>query len=416
MKVRYISKENTTLKTVDIPEAGADNMDGIIHIPAWLSYDANWIDTESLLLIQFLVGNSIVYTYYIDYTYMPNEKWLYFFNSLGGVDSVRLQNGKGDSYMLSFNEYQTSNNGAQTASWRTLYQIKNQSNTDNIDSYLAEFYKELIRSVSIYEVEDDTVFFPTLPMPRLGNSLDIPYKMERYGNYAMISHPVLISTKDVGFSEVSNNLFSVKIDYVRAKEESSAQNAKPVKQILRNDFIDFVVSNVFSITSLTIKIRGINIRTLINGVEFAPKTASGIDSVWSEKILTFDLLPNSNVNHIAIRVESHLTSAIEISVASDILVLDSRFESIKSIKINGLNRKITLSHLVKKHGHQEGINIEVPNTRQLNMDDVFMDMLHFLGKNATVDVRNTPAIGLSGHADDIGNYLTFDRNITIQHD
>jgi hypothetical protein len=111
-----------------------------------------------------------------------------------------------------------------------------------------------------------------------------------------------------------------------------------------------------------------------------------------------------------------LTSAIEISVASDILVLDSRFESIKSIKINGLNRKITLSHLVKKHGHQEGINIEVPNTRQLNMDDVFMDMLHFLGKNATVDVRNTPAIGLSGHADDIGNYLTFDRNITIQHD
>jgi hypothetical protein len=127
--------------------------------------------------------------------------------------------------------------------------------------------------------------------------------MERYGNYAMISHPVLISTKDVGFSEVSNNLFSVKIDYVRAKEESSAQNTKPVKQILRNDFIDFVVSNVFSITSLTIKIRGINIRTLINGVEFAPKTASGIDSVWSEKILTFDLLPNSNVNHIAIRVE-----------------------------------------------------------------------------------------------------------------
>jgi hypothetical protein len=81
--------ENTTLKTVDIPEAGADNMDGIIHIPAWLSYDANWIDTESLLLIQFLVGNSIVYTYYIDYTYMPNEKWLYFFNYISNLFNFR---------------------------------------------------------------------------------------------------------------------------------------------------------------------------------------------------------------------------------------------------------------------------------------------------------------------------------------
>jgi hypothetical protein len=71
---------------------------------------------------------------------------------------------------------------------------------------------------------------------------------------------------------------------------------------------------------------------------------------------------------------------------------------------------------VKKYGPQEGLNLELPDMKQLYMDDVFMDMLHFLGKNATVDVRNTPAIGLSGHANEIGNYLTLDRNIIIQHD
>jgi hypothetical protein len=406
----YRNRENGIIKRIVLDESNDSLYRGLVHIPVWLYFDKNWIDNEALASVSFEIEASDygqsdfpLMQYYIDYSSNENERWYYFVNSIGGIDSVRLYANKGEIMQLQSNEFSVANYKNQTENFKTTYNNKMAVNTENIDKVLKDTLIDMTLSRWIYEVDRDTIW-ETKELPKYTDTWNMEYTMERYAQWYMISRQILITSKDFATVENSASLFASKLEYKYSNEEQSfftpyGHFNKLGKEILiQNEYIDINLSNVFSNQTLQVECVGLNIECEINGKNIGVLTA-GDNNVHGLKTFNIPLIMQPNLTNYVLRIKGYLMLIIEVSGECEAELLGFSVPYIKSFSY--LFNKIQRNDIIKfigKYAKNQNIYVEMPNHKSLALEDVLFSIYKSTDKHskAIFDLNNTPAVGLSG--------------------
>jgi hypothetical protein len=293
----------------------------IIHIPVWLGLDTtenvSWVES-TLTLIDPNASQpnfSITKKYYIDQKYYAVDKWYYYLNSLGGIDSIRLYGGSDDSLNFNFSDYETLQNRADALSqgFASRFSSNSVERTKGlsgwIDRDLVDTYKDFCYSRFIYEVDREKLptALPTGEYLPYGPDLLPMYLSIRHTLEAMISHKCLIVSKELPIFKDSESLVAFKIDIEKAVSELGiiSRNYPTPLPELYEDILEFSCNEEFVNKSGAIVMITGNMalpRVYVNGVESEPMNSTGlaITSEYGYKDLSFVSNSNNLGTHVRI--------------------------------------------------------------------------------------------------------------------
>jgi hypothetical protein len=280
----------------------------VFHIPVWLGLDTtenvSWVECK-LTLVDFSQNKpnfTIAKKYYIDQKYYAVDKWYYYLNSLGGIDSIRLSGNSDDSLNFNFSDYETLQNRADALSqgFASRFSSNSVERTKGlsgwIDRDLVDTYKDFCYSRFIYEVDRERIpsALPTGEYLPYGPDSVPMYLSIRHTLEAMISHKCLIISKELTSPKDSESLVAFKIDIDKAVSEVGiiSRNYPTPLPELYEDILEFscneeAINKFGSVVMISGDMS--QPRVYVNGVESEPlnSTSLAITPEYGYKELSF---------------------------------------------------------------------------------------------------------------------------------
>lgn len=414
--IKYWDEKGVLLKSKVFEETDYSLFRGLIHFPVWLLWEPKWMDSEVLHSISLEIESSAygqsdtpLMRYYIDYSNNENERWYYFVNSAGGIDSIRLYANKGEMVGVMSNEFEGLNG---IENYLSHYNYKIQGNTENIDNFYRPLLIDMVRSRWIYEVDADTIW-PTKLLPTDTDKYKLEYSMDRYALYQMLSRQILVTSKDLNLLETSNSLFNTKLEYKYAQEEINAWKpyesfGKIGKELLNQDsMIEINLYDIFSNIIIAGNVKGLNCQFWLNGIEVFPIT-TGNNEIYGQKDFQFPLVLEPNLTNYSLKIKGHLLNIVEISGECKASIIQHHLPMLKSFSF--LFDKIELKDIlsiVKKYANHPNISLEMTNHKTIFLDEVMYDIYKLSNKdwNGEFNFMNIPAVGLSASASSIKSLI-----------
>ena len=356
-QLSFIVRDNlgNTIQTLDVNTLLY--LSNVYHIPVCYrndTEDVDWIEAE----VEYYGspgGNPEVRfvkkRFYIDRKYNPIDKWYYYVNSLGGIDSIRLFGESEDMLSYTYGDYEevrkageflSQGSSQRFASW-SRHKTKGYSGWIERD-FVAQF-KDFLYSRHIFEV--DTKKLPTATtLPYFPMRYSIRHTLEQ-----IISHKVLISTKDLTIPKgVDLPSFQINID--RAYNDRGILHPATCANLpmLQEDFIDIVFQfdTVFTgVANLAIIGEMANLSVNANGntdSQYASPSPPNFGKEFMSGNADFFInYVQTNTAHIRIKAnytkKMHLILTLPISTAGKIYIHNSRFVELEefSIYVNDIN-------------------------------------------------------------------------------
>lgn len=331
----------------------------IIHIPVWLGLDTtenvNWVEcTLTLIDPNASQANFNIYQkYYIDQKYYAVDKWYYYLNSLGGIDSIRLYGSSDDSLNFNFSDYETLRSRADALSqgFASRFSSNSVERTKGlsgwIDRDMVDTFKDFCYSRFIYEVDRERIptALPTGEYLPYGEEADLMYLSIRHTLEAMISHKCLIVSKELPIPKASESLVSFKIDIDKAVSELGiiSRNYPTPLPELYEDILEFTCNeehiNKFGAAILVSGYMALP-KCYINGVEVEPINSTGlaITPEYGYKEITFTANSKNLGTHVRI-VGNYMRDVKVIYIGSQngtIVIHRASFYEVRNFEMHNL--------------------------------------------------------------------------------
>jgi len=221
----------------------------IFHVPVFYkddTTDLEWVEAE----IEYFGapgGNNTVRSakkrFYIDRKHQPIDKWYYYLNSLGGIDSIRLFGESEDTLSYTYGDYETIRKTSeyidkgQMQRFAAFSRHKSKAYSGWIDRELVDQFKDFMYSRFIYEVDTKK-----LPQTSAYNTDTFPMRYSlRHTIEQLISHKVLIQSKDLVVpKQIDPPSFQINIE--RTYNDHGVLHSKTCNKLplLQEDYIDIV--------------------------------------------------------------------------------------------------------------------------------------------------------------------------------
>lgn len=272
-------------------------------------------------------------TYHIDNKNYAIDRWFYYLNSMGGIDTIRLFGDSEDSMVLTPSDYEiVQSNGVEKARYNIATSKKTKGMSGWIDRSLSDMFQDFIHSRFIYEV-DKSRMPSALAVDQINlNSNDFA---RRHCLNAMMSHPVVITSKEVSIPRMSDGLVAFKIDIERSVQDFGFFNKTLFSALpkLQEDIFEFTVNYENSHTgSFLFEFTGkvANLELYINGTLIS---ALGLnDPEYSMKSTQFVYSNASNAVHVSVR--GNYMRSIQMKYSDGIHLPNTTVSIIKSRFVN----------------------------------------------------------------------------------
>lgn len=219
----------------------------IFHVPIFYKADTanlEWVEAE-LEYYGAPGGNPTLRSskkrFYIDRKHQPIDKWYYYLNSLGGIDSIRLFGESEDTLAFTYGDYETIRktgeyiDKGQMQRFAAFARHKTKAYSGWIDRELVDQFKDFMYSRFIYEVDTKK-----LPQTSSYNTFPMRYSL-RHTTEQLISHKVLIQSKDLIIPKLIDPP-SFQINIERTYNDRGILHSKTCSKLplLQEDYIDIV--------------------------------------------------------------------------------------------------------------------------------------------------------------------------------
>lgn len=202
----------------------------VYHLPIWLGADTTENDellwVEGKIELHYPDADPYIVTrrYYFDKTYYAVEKWFYYLNSLGGIDTLRLCGDSEDSLVCTYSDYETIRDGEDIIQRGTSSRFSSSSIQKTkglsgwIDRNLIDVFEDFVHSRFIYQVEREHIPVAsdsgdTIPYYPGSNHLFLSIRSVAH---RMTSTKMIVDSKELAIPKESSSMVSFAIDLVRA--------------------------------------------------------------------------------------------------------------------------------------------------------------------------------------------------------
>lgn len=371
--INYIGYDNGLLDTYSGFAVDRSTYSGVLHIPVMVKDVSQYLLSQELAFIEIEVWSFYTsiepyryrFRYYIDYSHRANEKWLYYLNSLGGLDSIRVYDNEGTAMGLEMKSFEKridvtsdieDNKGQQISAIGT---DKSAVTTGWIEKRYKGNFRDLALSNYIYEVDQDSAKAPLVTNEYTHEDETFTENPLTYNPMTHDSTRIVLVAKELKDWENDIQMAGINFDYKKAHDITGIvhDTLKNTNKYNQREFIEYNITDLKVIHYLSFDVWGLNLQVYLDG-ELMPNPSSGggfsteygpntfnltIDPIVNRPVRTIRLVgylithldmtvtqgavPNPNVSmHVA---SYRLPNIYSFGLATDAIILSQMVEFVK---------------------------------------------------------------------------------------
>jgi hypothetical protein len=419
----------TNLGTVirDLTDVYTYRHSNTVHIPIHLILDTDedidWVDVR-LELSETSSPNGTFINYQkrfnIDKKYFAIDKWYYYLNSLGGIDTIRLYGDSEDSLTYNSSDYEVIRDSGEILSggFTNRYSSHTSAKTKGLSGWIdrvqVDQFQDFVNSKFIYEI-DQTL----LPKANMLNELPIQNKFSTRHNLEQLqSHRVNVISKELATPKGSDGLVGFKVDIERAYVDAGIVHSSNYTRLpkLQEDVFEFsVVNNQVNKAwfQLTIEAKCANLDVYIHGVKQEPGTNGvGFNDNYGYKSHQFIVTTKSTSIDIVVKMNyaREFRAVLVDSFEGKIMIHKARFNDIRKFRLESgaYNKMIENAGIVYLHNWRTIQNIYLANISETDAINLLLAINEFYYSNPYEKFQtiNLSAAGLTPSATNILPELT----------